>query len=98
MGWGVLYLIVFLCAPKVDELHNSSARDHDVGSLDVSMDDGVGVKVVQRSGDLPSVVGNCTIVQRTKSVCECQKSYSKSLSLDHPLPSFLPHSPFQYTL
>ena len=64
----LFYLIVFLCTAKIDKLDHSPAGDHDVGSLDVSMDDGVGVKVVEGSGDLTSIVGYCTTVQRTKSV------------------------------
>ena len=61
------YLIVFFSASKVNKLDHSPTGDHDVGPLDVSMDDGIGVEVVKSSGDLTSVVGYCTAVQRTKS-------------------------------
>ncbi len=60
-------MVVFFSAAKVDKLDHSPTGDHDVCSLDVSMDDGIGVKVIERSGDLTSVVGYCTAVQRTKS-------------------------------
>ena len=61
------YLIVFFCTSKVNKLDHSPTGDHDVGPLDVSMDDGIGVEVIKSSGDLTSVVGYCTAVQRTKS-------------------------------
>ena len=61
------YLIVFFGTAKVNKLDHSPTGDHDVGSLDVSMDDGVGVKVVEGSGDLTSVVGYGTAVQGTES-------------------------------
>ena len=61
-------MIIFLSTAKVDKLDHTPTGDHNVGSFDVSMDDGIGVKVVEGSGDLTSVVGYCTTVQRTKSV------------------------------
>ena len=63
----VTYLIVFFSTAKVNKLDHSPTGDHNVGSLDVSMDDGIGVEVVEGSGDLTSVVGYRTTVQRTKS-------------------------------
>ena len=62
-----MYLIVFFSAAKVNKFDHSPTGDHDVGSLDVSMDDGVGVEVVEGSGNLTSVVGYGTAVQGTKS-------------------------------
>ena len=55
-------LVVFFGTAKVDEFDHTSTGDHDVGSFDVTMDDGVGVEVVKCPCDLTSVVGYCTTV------------------------------------
>ena len=63
-----IYLVVLLCTTKVYEFDHTPTGDHDIGSFDVSVDDGVRVKIVKSSSDLTSVVSNSAIVQWTESV------------------------------
>ena len=63
------HLTVSLGTAKIDELDDAFGCEHDIGTFDVAMDDAVVVKVVQTSGNLPSVVGNGTLIQRAKPAC-----------------------------
>ena len=65
------HLAVFLGATKVNKFDHSPRSDHDVSSFDISVDDSIGVKIVQGPCDLTSVVGYRTAVQWTESVCVC---------------------------
>ena len=60
------HLTVSLGTAEVDELDDALGGEHDVGPLDVTVDDAVVVKVVEAPGNLPGIVGNGTLLQGTK--------------------------------
>ena len=60
-----LYLAIF-CAAKVYEFYNTSGVDHDIGTLNVTVDDPVAVEIGEGIGDLLSVQGNSMTVQGAK--------------------------------
>ena len=62
----LLYLVVLLGTTKVNEFNHTSAGDHDIGSFNVSVDDGIRVEVIESSGDLPGVVSYCATIKWTK--------------------------------
>lgn len=66
-----MYLVIFLGTTEVDEFNHTPAGDHDIGSFDVTVDDGIRVEVIEGSGDLPGIVSYCATIKRTKPTHTC---------------------------
>ena len=71
-----MLLCIAFCTPKVDQLDYTLLCDHDVGSLDVTMNDPVVVQIVDTLYNLSCVMTYGTLIQRPKPDEEQEWNFS----------------------
>lgn len=70
---------MLLCIPlgtaKVNQLDHSLGGDHDVGTLDVTVDDAIVVQIVNSPGNLPGIVTDGALIKRPKPMRGTTEKY-----------------------
>lgn len=60
------FYLAILCTAKVNKFDHASRVDHDVSTLDVTVNDVVAMEIGEGISDLLGVVCNSVAIQRTK--------------------------------
>ena len=63
MESNAVLLGVPLSTTKINQLDHTLGGDHDVGTLDITVDDSIVVEIVNSPGNLPGIVTYCALIK-----------------------------------